>query len=95
MTVSTSRNSEMNIWRLDLARGLPTKLTDRGANRYPLWTSNDQIVFDRSYDGRRSFVLLTASGAQLEQLLDARLPGSFAASDVSDDGKYLLFRAPS
>ena len=86
-----------NIWLMDVARGVPTRFTfDRDPDTYPLWSADgNRIVFTRTRSGKPTalFEKPSTSAEPEHLLLEASVPGVFAASDWSRDGRYLLYRA--
>jgi Tol biopolymer transport system component len=86
-----------NIWLMDMVRGVPTRFTfDRDPDTYPLWSPDgSRIVFTRTRSGQTTalFEKLSTSAEPEHLLLEASLPGVFAPSDWSRDGRYLLYRA--
>jgi serine/threonine protein kinase/Tol biopolymer transport system component len=88
-------SGNMNIWLLDLARGIPTRLTfERALDTYPLWSPDgSQVIFTRSREGKLALYEKPASGAEPEHvLLEQFATGVLASSDWSRDGRFLLFR---
>jgi hypothetical protein len=87
-----------DIWILDLVRGVPTRFTaGPEPATFPLWSADgSRILFSSPRNGSPGFVERPSSGAGAETLLHtAALPGVFALSHVSGDGRYALFRAIS
>ena len=81
-----------DIYTIDLARRLPTRLTfDRAADIVPVWSPDrTRIVFASDREGAYNLFWKAASGATAEELLykssERKVP-----NDWSRDGKYLLF----
>ena len=80
-----------DVWVMDLAAGVPQRLTASPANDWqPVWSPDgDQIVFtsDRK-GGRHGLYWRLASGASEDKEL---LEDSTSPSDWSLDGRFLLF----
>ena len=84
-----------NIWLLDLARGIPTRLTsERAFDSWPMWSPDgSQVIFTRNREGKLALYEKSASQAEPEhRLLEQFGAGAFASSDWSRDGRFLLFR---
>jgi eukaryotic-like serine/threonine-protein kinase len=81
-----------DIWVLDLARGIRTRLTfGPVANGFPVWSPDGKwIVYGSERNGRNHLYRKLADGSGAEELLldddQALIPG-----DWSMDGKYILY----
>ena len=81
-----------DIWVLDLARGVRTRLTfGPVSNNYPVWSPDGKwIVYSSERNGRHHIYRKPSDGSGAEELLldDDQL---ILVSDWSRDGKYLLY----
>src|SRR5262245_20505922 len=87
-----SRN--MDIWLIDLAGDLPTRLTsDPGFEWFPTWSPDGgRIVFRASKAGVNGLYQKAANGAEAEKLLlQVDGVGGYDPSDWSADGRFLLY----
>jgi Tol biopolymer transport system component len=90
MQIDTGVN---DIWILDLARGVRTRLTfGPVANMFPEWSPDGKwIVYTTDRNGRSNLCRKRADGSGAEEtLLTDELPTM--ASDWSRDGKYLIYQ---
>ncbi len=85
------RTADVDIWILDLARGVAERLTSVGGNIAPVWSPDGgRIVFASDRDGHWNLFTRSASGEEPERLL-ARSEGDDSPTDWSRDGRLLLF----
>jgi len=81
-----------DIWVLDVARGIRTRLTfGPVSNAYPVWSPDGKwIVYTADRNGRSNLMRKPSDGGGAEELLltDDQIT---LASDWSRDGKYLLY----
>jgi len=88
-TMDTGQN---DVWVLDLARGIRTRLTfGPVSNNYPVWSPDGKwIIYDSDRNGHSNFYRKASDGSGAEELLltndQVALP-----SDWSRDGKYLIY----
>jgi Tol biopolymer transport system component len=96
---AASRGDEQgnfDVYSIDLARKLPTRLTfDRAVDFAPVWSPDgSRIAFTSEREGSRNLFWKSANGATPEESLfkspDAKIP-----TDWSRDGRYLLFTSTS
>jgi serine/threonine protein kinase len=85
-------NAQADIWILDLARGVRTRLTfGPVANSYPVWSPDGKwIAYVSGRHGRSELYRKPADGSGAEELLlgdDQQM----ITDDWSRDGKYLLY----
>jgi serine/threonine protein kinase/Tol biopolymer transport system component len=80
-----------DIWRLDLTRGTPSRLTfGPSFNRWPVWSPDgSRIAFTLQRGGNSDPYVKAANGVGLEEVLD-RNPRPNRALDWSHDGRYLI-----
>ncbi len=88
-TMDTGQN---DIWVLDLARGIRTRLTfGPVSNNFPVWSPDGKwIIYNADRNGHSNFYRKASDGSGAEELLmtndQITLP-----SDWSRDGKYLIY----
>jgi Tol biopolymer transport system component len=84
------QSQNQDIWVIDIARDLPTRLTsDPATEQLPIWSPDgDYIVFDAIRSGVRGLYKKPASGGSEELLLQG---GPNAVGDWSPDGRLILF----
>jgi Tol biopolymer transport system component len=81
-----------DVWVLDLARGIRTRLTfGPVSNGFPVWSPDGKwIIYNSDRNGHSTFFRKPSDGSGTEELLltndEIGLP-----SDWSRDGKYLIF----
>jgi serine/threonine protein kinase len=85
-----------DIWVLDLARGVRTRLTfGPVANTYPIWSPDGKwILYTSLRNGRFGLFRKPSDGSGAEQVLltdDQQI----IANDWSRDGRYLLYSRPT
>jgi hypothetical protein len=88
----TSEKELTDIWLLDLARGLPTRLTfDAGGPIAPVWSPDSRsIAYASMRNGHFDIFRKAVSGGGVEELLYADGDDKYPTS-WSTDGKFLLF----
>jgi len=87
-----SGESSLDIWVMDLGRGVQTRFTfGPGANWYPVWSPDDaRIAYASLGKDGWNIIVKNASGAgNAESLLKSNIPEF--PSDWSHDGRYILF----
>ena len=93
--IALTIDSGMNdVWSLDLARGVSTRLTfGPTGNTFPVWSPDGKWIAYSSLRASGSGIYRRPTdGSGSEQLLVADPPGgSFAPDDWSHDGKTLLY----
>jgi serine/threonine protein kinase len=87
----TSGNND--IWVLDMARGVPSRLTfDDGLDHSPLWSPDgSRLVYWSNRNGIRGVYEASASGSGNEEILYTSLV-PFLPTDWSRDGRFILCR---
>ncbi|MBI3401802.1 MAG: protein kinase [Acidobacteria bacterium] len=92
VAVSLVTQNNRDIWVIDLARAVPTRLTfDPSAENYPIWSPDGSRVF---YSGTGGIRQKLASGTDNEELVVKSAIGAGAAlvpGDLSRDGRYLAY----
>jgi hypothetical protein len=94
--VQSAGGEGTNIWVLDLARGVNTRLSftpDGGTS--PVWSPDGKwVAFSAAGNGQTTIYLKDASGGNPEWPL-LRTAESKAVEDWSRDGKFLVYRVSS
>jgi eukaryotic-like serine/threonine-protein kinase len=83
------------VWLIDVARGVPTRLTfGPGIDTAPFWSASGDRVLYRHQSGRAQDVFVTAANAlgEAKALFPGR--GSETPADWSPDGRVLLYAVP-
>jgi dipeptidyl aminopeptidase/acylaminoacyl peptidase len=100
--VALTRSSDGNsdIWVLDIARNVLSRLTfDPGPEICPIWSPDgDELLFSKPREERGRFVLhrkAFAGGAETPLLVGSAKGEVGIAMDWSRDGRYALFRTNS
>jgi serine/threonine protein kinase/dipeptidyl aminopeptidase/acylaminoacyl peptidase len=85
-------NGNTDVWVIEVARGVPTRLTfDALTDSYPVWSSDgSRIFFSSTRKGVFNLYSKSSSGAGTDELLfESDYPKS--VTDKSPDGRFLLF----
>jgi Tol biopolymer transport system component len=84
------QSQNQDIWLIDVARDLPTRLTsDPATEQLPIWSPDgNHLVFDAIRGGVRGLYKKAASGGSEELLLQG---GPNAVGDWSPDGRLILY----
>ncbi|HJZ13336.1 MAG TPA: hypothetical protein VJ521_14365, partial [Acidobacteriota bacterium] len=92
MTVLDPDAGTPDIWIMDLARGVRTRLTfDPSAEFEPIWSPDStQVVFSATRGKFDNLYLKSSSGMGAEQLL-VDTPLDKAVTDWSRDGRFILY----
>jgi Tol biopolymer transport system component len=85
-------NAQADIWVLDLARGVRTRLTfGPVANQFPVWSPDGKwIAYVSGRNGRSNIYRKPSDGSGAEELLLTGEPEQLITNDWSRDGKYLI-----
>jgi eukaryotic-like serine/threonine-protein kinase len=83
-------NGKLEIWLLDLSRGLRSRLIDGGAR--PAWSPDGARMVFQSFRGSTGDLYQKLLPAGAEELL-LHTPETKAPTDWSSDGKFILFRS--
>ena len=89
-------NRNMDVWIVDVARSVRTRLTfDPADDAIGVWSPDGTlIVFDSARTGRRDLYRKAANGSGSEDIIDAS-PISKLPTSWSSDGRFLLYNSPS
>src|SRR5262249_215135 len=85
-------NGNMDVWLIDAARGVPTRLTFDGAvDSQPIWSPDkNRIVFTSNRNGIYNQYWKPSNGVGADELLlesdQIKVP-----ADWSSDGRFLVF----
>lgn len=82
----------IDVWVLDLARGIRTRLTfGPVSNSFPVWSPDGKwIIYNSDRNGRSNFFRKASDGSGAEELLRTN-DQIGVPSDCSRDGKYLIY----
>jgi Tol biopolymer transport system component len=96
--VALSRSIDINqdVWRIDLTRGIQSRVTfDEGSDQVPVWSPDDQqIVFSSSRKGAYDLYRKSSTGSGTDELL-LETPENKFPMGISRDGRFLLYRNTS
>jgi serine/threonine protein kinase len=82
-----------DVWQIDIARGISTRVTFDGASSVPIWSPDSQrIVYDKG--APPNLFSRAANGTGTEQRL-FESKESLEPEDFSPDGKFLLYHFSS
>jgi Tol biopolymer transport system component len=96
LAINRSVDGNTDVWMLDLARGVPSRVTfDPATELQAIWSPNGgRIVFNSNRSGVFDLYLKSATDTTPEELLLAT-PQNKAPNDWSLDGQFLLYRSPA
>jgi Tol biopolymer transport system component len=85
------QQSNIDLWIYELDRGIHTRLTTNGANRYPLWSPDGNYVVYASSKGKDKLSLYRkpVNGDNPPELLASAQSG-LIPNDWSRDGKFVV-----
>ncbi len=96
--LATNRSVDGNtdVWIVDLARGVPSRITfDPASELQTIWSPDgSRLVLTSNRSGVYDLYSKSATDATPEELLLAT-PQNKAPNDWSPDGKFLLYRSPA
>ena len=91
--LSTAGIGNVDVWILELARGISQRLTiDPAIERFPVWSpASDRVVFGSTRNGgQMDLYVRPADGSGVDELLSKTGPG-MVSTNWSRDGRYVLF----
>jgi Tol biopolymer transport system component len=81
-----------DIWLIDFARAVPTRLTfHQSVGSFPVWTPDGNRIIFAAGNALNTIYEKAASGAGEEKELLKKTGSIFLPTDVSRDGRFLLF----
>jgi eukaryotic-like serine/threonine-protein kinase len=85
-----------DIWVLDIARGVPSRITfDPSVDNLPIWSHDGRrILWPSNRRGGYDLYVKPASGTGQDELLITMGTANGWATDWSRDGKWVLFQRP-
>ena len=89
-------SSNQDIWVLDMARGVPTRITfDPGTDNLPIWSYDGlRVLWPSNRGGGYDLYIKPASGTGKDEILIKMGTANGWATDWSRDGKWVLFQRP-
>jgi Tol biopolymer transport system component len=92
VVVARNTGSNWDLWLIDVARGLQTRLTsDPALDMYPVWSPDgSRVAFYSARKGANVFVKSLAASAREDALLGT--PYGPSPRDWSSDGRFLLYQ---
>jgi serine/threonine protein kinase/Tol biopolymer transport system component len=97
VAVDRTVNGNRDVWAMDIARGLLTRLTTSPASEgQPVWSPNGtRIVFYSNRKGNNNIYDMPANGAGPEAPVLESAENNKNPSSFSPDGRFLLYRNAS
>src|SRR5207245_8330973 len=94
VAITRTVNGNTDVWLIDAARGVPTRLTfDAAIDERPVWSPDgSRVVFMSNRKGSFNLYWKLSSGAGADELL-LESDQNKAPLDWSSDGRFLLFRS--
>jgi len=88
-------NGNVDVWLLDVERGVPTRFTfDSADDTLPLWSRDGtRIVFSSNRKGVDDLYQKSASGVGSEEALFLQTAQFKQATDWSRDGRFVLYQS--
>jgi Tol biopolymer transport system component len=88
-------NGNIDVWLVDTVRNISSRFTsDPAIDLYPIWSPDGaRIVFQSNRKGAFDLYEKSISGAPGSERLILASPQTKSASDISPDGRFLLYRA--
>jgi Tol biopolymer transport system component len=94
VALQRSVNGNLDIWLLELARGVLSRFTfDAAGEQRPIWSPDGtRVVFNSNRKGAYDLYIKSATGTVSEELM-LSTPEPKMATDWSRDGRFLLYRS--
>jgi eukaryotic-like serine/threonine-protein kinase len=88
-------NGNVDIWLLDVVRGVPTRFTfDSADDAIPLWSPDgSRIVFSSNRRGVHDLYVKPAAGPGSDEALLVQSEQFKSVTDWSSDGRFLLYQS--
>ncbi len=90
--IAADNQGNLDLWTIDLERGVPTRFTFTNGNEYlGAWSPDDRLIAYTSVDRSPGDIYVARSDHSGEPELLAADPRRKIVNDWSRDGRYLLF----
>ncbi len=90
--ISRMVGSSLDIWLMDLVRGVPSRFTlNEQIDLYAVWASSQRVIFTSTKNGLFEFYEKSVSGDGAERLLAEPTGSVKLPMSVSSDGRFLLY----
>ena len=91
-----AQSSNLDIWTLDMARGVASRLTsDLAVDNLPIWSPDGlRILFPSRRSGAFDLFIKSATGAGQEELLIKLGTPTGWGTDWSRDGRFVMYQIP-
>src|SRR5262249_14165622 len=74
-------NRHFDVWTYDLNRGIPTRLTFKGTNLFPIWSPDGKrLVYSSPIDGHLNLYMINADGSGAPERLTTTPYDQFPSS---------------
>jgi hypothetical protein len=87
-----AKTTKLDVWTHDLVRGASERLTtDPVGAFFPVWTPDERIIYASAREGPWRLFWRSSIGPDAGRTYAAALPGTAYPTDVSPDGRSLVF----